>query len=221
MTLYVINPNSSVDVTTGIDAAVAPLRDWGHPIRCLTLAEGPPGIETDAHVDEVVSPLFHLVSRLEAPSGLVVACFSDPGVTALRKTHAFPVLGIREAAVAEALTLGRRFGVIAIGDASVRRHLAAFDAMGVLARLAGDRPLGLSVTELGDADRTLLRMVEVAKLLRDKDGADVLIMGCAGMAAYRQHIESATGLPVVEPCQAAVATALGRITLSLTHRSEN
>mgnify|MGYP001816111108 FL=1 len=166
MTLFVINPNSSTGVTEGIDRAIDPLRAWGHPIRCLTLAEGPPGIETDAHVAEVVAPLKRRATSLEHASGIVVACFSDPGVAALRASLPLPVLGIREAAVSEALTLGDRFGVIAIGAPSVRRHLVAFDDMGVSARLAGDRPLGLSVTELADEGRTLARMLEVAEALK-------------------------------------------------------
>jgi Asp/Glu/hydantoin racemase len=215
MTLYVVNPNSTVSVTEGIDRSVAPLRGWGHPIECVTLAEGPPGIETDAHVREVVAPLVERIAGLEAPTGVVVACFSDPGVRDLRTSSPYPVIGIREAAVSEALTLGDRFGVIAIGEASVRRHLVAFDEMGVSRRLAGDRPLGLSVVELTDPDTCLGRMIEVGRLLRDEDGADVLIMGCAGMAEYRETITQETGLPVIEPCQAAVVTALGRITLAL------
>ena len=118
----------------------------------------------------------------------------------------------------QALTLGVKFGVIAIGEASVRRHLAAFDDMSLSARLAGDRPLGLSVSDLADPTITLDRMIETGRTLRDTDGADVLIMGCAGMAQYREQIETATGLPVIEPCQAAVALALGRISLGLIHK---
>ena len=129
---------------------------------------------------------------------------------------ALPVLGIRESAVTRALTLGRRFGVIAMGDASVRRHLAAFDEMGVMDRLAGDRPLGLSVPDLADPAKTRDRMIATALTLRDADDADVLILGCAGMPRYRAEIEAATGLPVVEPCQAAVDLAIERITLAAT-----
>ncbi|MCH3698264.1 aspartate/glutamate racemase family protein, partial [Campylobacter lari] len=54
------------------------------------------------------------------------------------------------------------------------------------------------------------RMVTVGKTLRDAHGADVLIMGCAGMADLRARLEAACGLPVVEPTQAAVAMAVGR-----------
>jgi Asp/Glu/hydantoin racemase len=128
-----------------------------------------------------------------------------------------PVAGIQEAAVMSALTLGQRFGVIAILPASIPRHLRAFGAMGVLDRLAGDRALGLGVADLSDASRTVAAMVETGKTLRDRDGADVLIMGCAGMTQYRALLEDETRLPVVDPCQAAAALVLGHIALGHSH----
>jgi Asp/Glu/hydantoin racemase len=86
--------------------------------------------------------------------------------------------------------------------------------MGVIDRCAGDRALGLGVTELSDQDRTVARMIDVGTRLHKDDGADTLIMGCAGMARYRDRIEDAVGCPVIEPCQAAAAMALGRIALN-------
>jgi allantoin racemase len=93
--------------------------------------------------------------------------------------------------------------------------------MGVLDRLAGDRALRLSVADLSDSDKSLNSMIATGHRLRDEDGANVLIMGCAGMAHYRSLLEEATGLPVVEPCQAAVSLALGQIALNLSHKSGN
>ena len=217
-TLYVINPNSSETVTQGIDRAIERLRAWGTPIRCLTLAEGPPGIESQAQADLTIAPMLRLAAAQKDAAGFVVACFGDPGLHALRDRTALPVTGIQEAAVTTALTLGQRFGVIAILPASIPRHLRAFGAMGVMDRLAGDRALGLGVADLADPDRCLSAMVDTGRALRDRDGADVLIMGCAGMAAYRPVIEAETGLPVVEPCQAGVAQALTQIALGFTRR---
>ena len=212
--LVVINPNSSLTVTAGIDAAMDPLRGFGTPIRCVTLAEGPPGIESQAQADETIPHMLRLAASLEdQAAGFVIACFGDPGLHALRDRTALPVLGIQESAVMTALTMGHRFGVVAILPASIPRHMRAFGAMGVMDRVAGDRALGLGVAELADPDTTLARMVAVGAALRDQDGADVLIMGCAGMARYRGALEDAVGLPVVEPCQAAAAMALGRIGL--------
>ena len=64
MTVYVINPNSTVAVTAGIDRAVAPLRSADGPrIECVTLEEGPPGIQTQRDVDGVIAPLCRLHRR--------------------------------------------------------------------------------------------------------------------------------------------------------------
>ncbi len=217
--LIVINPNSSQRVTDGIDAGLEPLRALGRPIRCVTLAEGPPGIESQQQADLTIAPMLRLAAALEdEAAGFVIACFGDPGLHALRDATRLPVHGIQEAAVMTALTMGQRFGVIAILPASVPRHLRAFGAMGVLSRLAGDRPLGLGVAELADPARSLDGLVATGCRLRDEDGANVLILGCAGMAAYRAAVEEATGLPVIDPCQAAVPLAIGQIALGRSHR---
>ena len=216
--LVIINPNASQVVTDGIDAAVDPLRRFGIPIRCLTLAEGPMGIETQRQADLTIAPMLDLAAAQTDAAGYVIACFGDPGLHALRDQSTLPVVGIQEASVMTALTLGQRFGVIAILPASIPRHLRAFGAMGVLDRLAGDRALGLSVSDLADEAKSLDAMIDTGKLLRDEDGANVLIMGCAGMARYRTLLEEATGLPVVEPTQAAASMALGQIQLSLSHK---
>jgi Asp/Glu/hydantoin racemase len=211
--IIVINPNSTEAVTTGIAEAVAPLALPGGPeIRCLTLRDGPPGIESQRDADGVIGPLCRLIRETEREAAaFVIACFSDPGLHAARETTPKPVLGIAECGILTALTLGQRFGVIAILPRSVPRHLRYVGAMGVTQRFAGDLPVGLGVTELGDERRTMARLVEVGQALRDRHGADVLVMGCAGMARYRDRLEEAVQLPVVEPSQAAVAMALGRI----------
>lgn len=216
--LIVINPNSSQSVTQGIDAAIDPLRSFGIPIRCLTLTKGPSGIESQRQADLTIGPLLELAVAQQDAAGYVIACFGDPGLHALRDQTRLPVVGIQEAAVMTALTLGQRFGVIAILQKSIPRHLRAFGGMGVIDRLAGDRALGLGVAELADSERSLNAMIATGKKLRDDDGANVLIMGCAGMARYREPLQQATDLPVVEPSQAAVSMALGQIKLNLSHR---
>lgn len=217
-TVFVINPNSSEKVTTGIDAAIAPLRAADGPaIRCLTLKEGPPGIQSQRDVDSVILPMLALAKTVEAQAAAyVIACFSDPGLHALREQSRVPVLGIAECGILTAMTMGQRFGIIAILPTSIPRHLRYVGAMGVTQRLAGDLALGLGVAELSDETRTLGRMKEVGARLRDNHGADVLVMGCAGMARYRVAIEDHLGIPVVEPTQAATAMAVGRARLAGT-----
>ncbi|PJF09322.1 aspartate/glutamate racemase family protein [Pseudorhodobacter sp. MZDSW-24AT] len=220
MTIYVINPNSSQHVTDGITRAVDPMRAMTPvAIEARTLAEGPPGIETQAHVDGVVTPLLAHCARLEdSASAFVVACYSDPGLAALREQSARPVLGIAEASILTAMTLGQRFGIVSILSRSIPRHMRYVGAMGVMDRLAADMPLELGVLDLQDKTRTFERLKTVGAQLRDTAMADVIILGCAGMTAYRSELEDHLGLPVVEPCQAAVAMAIGRVALQKTFK---
>jgi Asp/Glu/hydantoin racemase len=214
--ILVINPNSTEAVTRGIDEAVEPLRMAGGPaIDCVTLKEGPPGIETQQHVDGVIPHLLSLVSQKESQySAFVIACYSDPGLHSVREATKKPVLGISECGILTALTLGHKFGVIAILQKSIPRHLRYVGALGVTERLAAELPVGIPVVELSDEKKTFGRMVQVGKTLREEHGADVVVMGCAGMARYRKPLQDEIGVPVVEPTQAAVAMAIGRVRLN-------
>ena len=218
MRILVINPNSTEAVTRGIDQAVEPLRMAGGPaIDCVTLKEGPPGIETQQHVDGVVPHLLSLVSQKESQyAAFVIACYSDPGLHSAREATRKPVLGISECGILTALTLGQRFGVIAILQKSIPRHLRYVGALGVTERFAGELPVDIPVVELSDEKKTFGRMVEVGSALRRQHGADVVVMGCAGMARYRKPLQDEIGIPVVEPTQAAVSMAIGRVRLSWT-----
>lgn len=210
--ILVINPNSNPEVTRGIDDALAPLRfPSGPEIHCMTLAEGPIGIETQAHVESVAMPLRALVAATHDAAAFVIACYSDPGLAVCREATRKPVFGINECGVLTALSRGDRFGVIAIRQASVRRHLRYLRQMGLEARLAGERPLDMSVAETASGDKTLGRMIEVGRQLRDSDGADVIVMGCAGMARHRAHLEAELGIPVIDPTQAAVAMSFSAV----------
>ena len=214
--ILVINPNSTESMTRVIDEACEPLRMAGGPaIETATLKEGPPGIETQQHVDGLVAPLVSFVRKQEPRyDAFVIACYSDPGLHSVREVTKKPVLGIAECGILAALTLGHRFGVIAILQQSIARHLRYMGALGVMERFAGELPVGLGIAELADEKRTFARMVEVGKALRQQHGADVVVMGCAGMARHRKPLQDAIGAPVVEPTQAAVAMAIGRVRLA-------
>jgi Asp/Glu/hydantoin racemase len=211
--LLVINPNSSVAVTESIDLAVAPLRIPGGPtISVAGLAEGPPGIATQRDADSVVMPLVRWVERDDADA-FVLACFSDPGLQAVREAaQGRPVMGIAEWGLLRALTLGEQFGIIALSPASVKRQARYVRQMGLQTRYAGSWPADTTAAESTGAE-VGSRMIAAARRLIDDRGADVIVLGCAGMARHRQPIEQAVGRPVIEPTQQAVAAALGAVLL--------
>ena len=213
--IRVVNPNSNEAVTRGLDAALAPLRFADGPqIVCSTLPEGPFGIETQADAESVAMPLRRLVETDNASAAFVIACYSDPGLYVCREGTTRPVFGIAECGVLTALARAETFGVIAIAQRSVRRHIRYLRQMGLMERLAGERPLNMSVAETASGEGTLAKMIEVGRTLKNDDGAGAIVMGCAGMARHRKALEQALGIPVIDPTQAAVTMALGTVQFS-------
>ncbi len=210
--ILVINPNSNEAVTKGLEAALAPLAFKDGPaIECVTLKEGPFGIETQADAESVTMPLRRLVDADKTSAAFIIACYSDPGLHVCREATSRPVFGIAECGILTALARGNRFGVLAIKQRSIPRHIRYLRQMGLMDRLAGERPLEMSVAETASGEGTLARMIEAGRALKEQDGADVIVMGCAGMARHRRALELELGVPVIDPTQAAVTMALGSI----------
>lgn len=210
-TIVVVNPNSSQSVTDALGLSLDSLRlDGGPLIECATLPGGPPAIESDADVARVIAPTCEYVASREGDA-FVIACFSDPGLAEARRASRSPVFGMAECGLLTALARGERFGVISILAESLPRHMAAYRRMGISHRLAADLPVGLGVLAVGDHETAFDAMRAVAIRLRDDCGADVLVLGCAGMANLRAPLEAAAGIPVIEPVAAAVSMAIGAV----------
>ena len=210
--ILVINPNSNPAVTRGMEEALQPLGfEDGPEGVCHTLQEGPFGIESQADADGVAIPLRKLVEGDNSSAAFVIACYSDPGLQVCREGTTRPVFGIAECGVLTALARADTFGVIAVAQRSIPRHMRYLRQMGLTDRLAGERPLDMTVAETASGDGTLAKMIEVGRALRDADGARAIVMGCAGMARHRRPLEEALGIPVIDPTQAAVAMALGTV----------
>ena len=213
--IRIINPNSNAKVTQSMSQALEPLRcDNGPQLDCITLEQGPPGIESQAHVMQVEPLLAQYVRNDNEADAFVIACYSDPGLHVCRELSDRPVYGIAECAVLTAMTQGSKFGVISILGNSVARHYRHLRERRLDHLCAGDRPLGLTVAEVESGDSTFERMCEVGQRLRDDDGAEVVIMGCAGMAKHRLPLQQVLGLPVIDPAQAAASIAIGAVRLA-------
>lgn len=211
--ILVINPNSSVSVTQSMERCLDPVIEATyHTIHCVEISTSPPGIETDAHVQAVIPSLMDRVAASTADA-FVLSCFSDPGIAQVRKITKKPVLGIAESAYLAALGLGQRFGIVSLGQSSIDRHLRYLQALKLDGRLAGDRSIDRTVVQLMD-DGVVDVVSRCGQLLRDEDGADVIILGCAGLGTYRQALQQSLGIPVIDPVQAAVVLACNHLDLA-------
>ena len=144
-TICIINPNSNVAVTEALE----PLRRSDGPaLNCVTLANGPFGIESEADSIAVAPLIADYVTADNEADAFVIARYSDPGLHLCREAIERPVFGIAECAISTALARGGQFGIISILENSIGRHIRHMRERLLHPRCAGDRPLGLSVAEV-------------------------------------------------------------------------
>jgi len=205
--ILVINPNSNETVTDGLRQSLDVLAAEAD-IDCCTLPDGPFGVESQVDI-EVVKPL--IVDRIEQSpeyDAYVIACYSDPALEECRERFDKPIFGMQQSAVETAARGGRRFGVVALSDESIRRHIKRVGALGFSDQLAGELPLDVTVDEAANDPDTLEKVITQGRRLIDDQGAESLVLGCAGMAALRRPAEQALAVPVIDPAQAAVELAI-------------
>ena len=213
--IRVINPNSNSDVTKGMSEALGPLRlPEGPKLECVTLANGPFGIESQADVSRVEPLLADLIKADNEANAFVIGCYSDPGIYLCRTLTNRPVFGIAECAMLTALSRAASFGVIAIMSGSISRHTRHMRERLLHNHCAGERALELTVAEVESGGGTYTKMEQIGRELRDIDGAETIIMGCAGMAKHRGSLEQSLGIPVIDPTQAATVMAMGAVQLA-------
>ena len=203
--ITLINPNSSEHISMQIDDAVRILaEDLGVAVEVVTSSDGPPAIESDDDVLAAVEPM--IATAADSPAdAYVVACFSDPGIADLRAVLEAPVFGIAESAVLAAMSRGRNVGIISSVEESVPRHDRYWDRIGVTPRVVADVATGRGVLDLESED-AYGDVLEAGNELAGS-GADVVVLGCTGMTHLRARLQSDLGLPVIEPCQAALTLA--------------
>lgn len=204
MNLLVINPNTSHSITEGIRKTVERVRS---PDTSVTVTEpdfGPEALESFYDYTLSAFGLCRLLEReKEGRDGILVACFGDPGLYAAKEICPCPVIGIAEASIAMSLLLGSRFSILAASEKAVPMMEDMVARYGMDRRLAGVFPLNMGVLEAESSpQKTVERLIEQGRLAISK-GAEVLILGCAGMTGFSEPVSKALNIPVLDPVKTA------------------
>ncbi|AHI63447.1 aspartate/glutamate racemase family protein [Burkholderia thailandensis] len=218
MKIKLINPNTTQRMTDAMGRCAREVAAAGTAIVAVSPAMGPPSIE--GHYDEALATpgLLAEVAAGERDGfdGYVIACFGDPGLYAARELARGPVIGIAEAAMHAASVLAPGFSVVTTlaRTCGMAWHLA--ERYGMKRFCRNVRATDVAVLDLdrpGSAARRVI--VDECRRALDEDGADAIVLGCAGMAEFAHEIEAAIGAPVVEGVTAAVKWAEALIALKL------
>ncbi|MBF3483714.1 aspartate/glutamate racemase family protein [Burkholderia pseudomallei] len=218
MKIKLINPNTTRRMTDAMGRCAREVASAGTAIVAVSPAMGPPSIE--GYYDEALATpgLLAEVAAGERDGfdGYVIACFGDPGLYAARELARGPVIGIAEAAMHAASVLAPGFSVVTTlaRTCAMAWHLA--ERYGMKRFCRNVRATDVAVLDLdrpGSAARRVI--VDECRRALDEDGADAIVLGCAGMAEFAHEIEAAIGAPVVEGVTAAVKWTEALIALKL------
>lgn len=194
----------------------------GVEVEVRSLGDGPASIESAWEASLVVPALCEAVVRAQAEgtSAVIVGCFSDPGLDALRELTSIPIVGPGSAALHLAAQLGTRFTIISPLESAPGRGHERLRALALDAKLASVRAVNMPVLDLARARETVLdRLEEVGRAAMHDDGADALVLGCMSMGflGITDELQKRLDIPVVNPVTAALKTAEALVAMGLTH----
>ena len=202
MRILFINPNTSGSFTERIQRIARQYAQAGTEVLSLNPLSGPRSIESV--YDELLSApgtLEVALQEMDRVDGIVVACYSNhPAIQALREVTSKPVLGIAEANMYMACMLGRKFSIVTTNAEWEPLLWDAVNQYGLAARCASVRSTGMPVLALESASpaETYAMILAASRKALEQDGAEVICLGCAGMAGMDKDLERDLQVPVLD-----------------------
>ena len=218
MRILVVNVNTTASMTDAIVASARSVASPGTEIIGLTPVFGPESVEGNFESYLAAVGVMDAVTRYEGDYDAVVqAGFGEHGREGLQELCDVPVVDITEAAGHVASLLGHKYSVVTTLDRTVPLIEDRLKLAGLDVRCASVRSSGMSVLEVEERpEDTVKAVVAEAETAVSQDGAEVICLGCGGMAGLDTAVAAATGVPVVDGVAAAVKLAEALVGLGLT-----
>lgn len=218
MKLLFVNPNTSAHLTE-MGARVA--RAIARPETEIVAATGRFGaryLTTRAAAAVAAHAVLDTFAREgQGADAVVIACFGDPGLFALRELSPVPVVGMAEASCHLASTLGRKFSIVTGGHAwgpMLEEFVAAIGLSSNLASVRTVEQSGSDIAAMPDEALASLKAACIATI--EEDGADAVILGGLGLAGLAERIASDIPVPLIDNVVAAIRVAEAAATLGIT-----
>jgi allantoin racemase len=222
MHLLLLNANTSTDMTDRLVAAARDRVPAGTEVSGLTGRFGAKVIATRAsYAIAGHAAIDALAARPLAADAIILACFGDPGLAALRELSPVPVIGMAEAACRQAAARVAKFSIVTGGrlwEAMLGEYVAS---LGLSTSLASIRTLEANGGQIADnpaaAEAALLTACDTA--IR-RDGAQLVILGGAGMVGLVERLSDRVSVPLIDgltpalrAAEAAVASPLATVSV--------
>ena len=216
MKILVIKPNTTASMTTKIGAAARAVARPDTEIVATNSQNGPASIQGFLDVATCVPGLLAEVVRHPDVDAIVVACFDDTGVDAVRTMVSVPVLGIGEAAYHAASMISTKFSVITTLLRSVPGLENNLMRYGLAQKCVRVRATDIPVLKLEEGDHATLSKIrsEIREAI-EQDKAEAIVLGCAGMSDLMTQLSEEFGLPIIDGVAAGVTFAEALVNNSL------
>lgn len=221
MKIKVIVPVSTDHWNDLIREAFEAYKDPDTEITIVNLKKGPESIEQI--YDETWAALPTLLeaekAEKEGYDGVIIYCFGDPALESVKEALNIPAVGLNEASVHLASMLGKRFSVIGVGGKKIESSRRVYDKVahyGLGAKLASVRRIDVRVLDIRkEFDKVVEALSDEGRHAIEKDGADVLVLGCGGLLNIAEKLQEKLGVPVVDPGLAALKIVEDLVKLKL------
>ncbi|AXA96225.1 aspartate/glutamate racemase family protein [Microbacterium sp. PM5] len=212
--ILAVNCNTDTAMTAAIAAIGQAAASPGTTVVGVTPAWGPASAE--GYVESLVTAtavMDAVARRTDAFDAVVMAGFGEHGREGMRQLITQPVVDITEAAVFTACLLGHRVGVVTTVASALAGIHDSITTMGMAGRCCSVRAADVHVSSIGDDVARTADALEGTGRAVLADGADVLVLGCAGFAGLDAELERRLGVPVVDGVAAAVRWAESLVAL--------
>ncbi len=215
MKLLIINPNSDEKMTQAILDSATHFAGGDFEVDCLSTPGAPLFIDTYQDAAAALPGMVELLKHNEADyDAFIVACHCDPNLDLMKELSSKPMVGIGEASMKLATMLGHRFSVISTASHSVPNKEALTRSYHLQGLLASVKFPDTANENKADEEKYLL----TAQAAIEGDMAEVIVLGCAGMAGLDKRLEQQLGVPVLDGviCALIIASGLAKYGVSIS-----
>ena len=210
MKILILNPNSDVQMAAKIQACARDFAQDRFQVDCLCAPGGPAFLETYRDIYRSAPGLVSLLQEnLERYDAFVLACGYDPNLDLLKELTTKPIVGTAEASMKLATMLGYRFSMLCtdVHSIPIKQELALH--YGVERQVASIRVAHLPQQE--DAEQLAAAYVPVCRQAVEEDGAEVIVLSCAGFSGLDRLLTQRAGVPVLDGVTCALLLAEGMV----------
>ncbi|MDD3997922.1 MAG: aspartate/glutamate racemase family protein [Sphaerochaetaceae bacterium] len=196
----------------------APLCSSDTVIDFTSIKKGPETIEQT--LDEILASQGIMdevqAAAREKVDAIIVDCALDPLLSALRECVRIPVVGAAQSSYLMASALADNFSIISPLASLMPAYRRMAREYAVAEKLCSIRCLNIPIEDLLD-EQAIKAFIEAGRTAIERDGAQVLVLGCTGMSPVVPQLSAALNVPIVDPAATAIAMAESMVRLHLTH----